>query len=156
MPATRRKDEGATLSEDSLKAKFSITRRVQFAETDMAGVLHFANYFRFMEEIEHAFWRSHGRSVVTREAHREISWPRVAVACEYFAPALFEDELELTLTVANVGERSVTYEVEFRRAGQRTALGRMTGVCCEATPGKFRAIAIPDEIRQVLTQAVAS
>lgn len=156
MDATGTTRDGTNGTEDRMGRTFSMTRRVQFAETDMAGVLHFANYFRFMEEIEHAFWRSHGRSVVTREEHREVSWPRVAVACEYFAPAHFEDELELTLTVANVGERSVTYEVDFRRAGQRTALGRMTAVCCEATPGKFRAIAIPDDVRQTLTQAAGA
>jgi acyl-CoA thioesterase FadM len=39
---------------------FSINRRVQFAETDMAGIVHFSNYFRWMEEVEHAFFRSVG------------------------------------------------------------------------------------------------
>ena len=155
MQVTGAAKNDPTAGENSVSPAFSMRRRVQFAETDMAGVLHFANYFRYMEEIEHAFWRSHGRSVVTREEHREISWPRVAVACEYFAPAHFEDELDLSLTVVSVGERSVTFEVDFRRVGQRTALGRMTAVCCEAGPGQFRAMAIPDEVRQTLTRAAA-
>ena len=101
-----------------------MTRRVQFAETDLAGVLHFANYHRYMEEVEHAFWRSAGGSVVHPDGARTVSWPRVAVSCEYFAPAHFEDELELSLTVAHVGERSVTYQVEFRRGEDRVACGR--------------------------------
>jgi len=131
-------------------AEFAITRMVQFAETDLAGVLHFANYHRYMEEVEHAFWRSAGVSVVLREGSRTVSWPRVAVSCEYFAPAHFEDELELGLTVVHVGERSVTYQVEFRRGEDRVACGRMTAVCCHMQDGAFRAISIPDELRSRL------
>ena len=37
-----------------MSSEFRMTRRVAFAETDLAGVLHFANYFRYMEEIEHS------------------------------------------------------------------------------------------------------
>jgi len=54
--------------------EFSISRRVQFAETDMAGVVHFSNYFRWMEEVEHAFFRSVGLSVVMQHQGRDISW----------------------------------------------------------------------------------
>ena len=83
---------------------FNITRRVQFAETDMAGVLHFSNYYRWMEEIEHAFWRSCGLSVIIDTG--EISWPRVKTGCEHYAPARFEDEVLLTLRVINVGDQN--------------------------------------------------
>ena len=40
-----------------MPTEFTIKRRVQFSETDMAGIMHFANYFRLMEEVEHAFLR---------------------------------------------------------------------------------------------------
>lgn len=135
--------------------EFVITRRVQFAETDMAGVLHFANYYRFMEEVEHAFWRSKGSSVMTTDAEREIGWPRVATSCDYFAPARFEEEIELAMTVAKVGDRSVTYEVEFRRDGRRLALGRTTAVCCAMSEAGFEAITIPARLRAVLEDCVA-
>ena len=38
-------------------AKFSYEHRVEFFETDLAGIVHFANYYRFMEQAEHAFFR---------------------------------------------------------------------------------------------------
>src|SRR5678815_3159915 len=106
--------------------QFSISRRVQFAETDMAGVVHFSNYFRWMEEVEHAFFRSVGLSVVMQHEGHQISWPRVAVACEYFGPVQFEDEVELRLRVIKVGEKSFTYEVDFMKAEHRVALGKVT------------------------------
>lgn len=129
---------------------FTMTRMVQFAETDLAGVLHFANYHRYMEEVEHAFWRQQGASVVLQEGARTVSWPRVAVSCEYFAPLHFEDEVELGLTVVNVGERAVTFQVEFRRGEDLVACGRMTAVCCTMQEGTFRAISIPDDLRSRL------
>ena len=137
--------------------EFRMIRRVQFAETDMAGVLHFSNYYRYMEEVEHAFWRSIGRSVVMPDHSGEhISWPRVATSCEYAAPAHFEDEIELGFAVVMVGERSVTYQVEFHRQGRRIAVGRTTAVCCMMSNGSFRPIPIPDAIRAKLAELAAS
>ncbi len=122
-------------------------RRVQFAETDMAGVLHFSNYFRYMEEVEHAYWRSLDLTVYLRDAEPHISWPRVAAGCEYFAPVHFEDELDLTLRVTKLGEKSLSFEVEFLRGGKRCATGRVTAVCCATKPGSFDPTPIPTAIR---------
>ena len=129
---------------------FSMKRRVQFVETDMAGVLHFSNYFRLMEELECAFWRSLGPGMITTDGSRQISWPRVAVSCEYSEPARFEDELKLVLKIANISERSVSYEVDFLRDGKCIATGKAKGVCCAMIEDKFQAIAIPDTLRSKL------
>lgn len=129
---------------------FVYQRRIQFAETDMAGVLHFANYYRLMEECEHAWWRSLGLNVVIEDGDQRVSWPRVATACEYFGPARFDDELSLTLIVENVGTRAMTYEVVFRRGEDRLAVGRATIVCCSMVDGRFQAIDIPSELRRKL------
>ena len=129
---------------------FTITRRVQFADTDMAGVLHFSNYFRYMEEVEHAFWRSLGRSVVTPEGLNTMSWPRVAVSCEYFSPARFEDEVKLTFRLTHVGGRSLSFEVDFSRESKLIAAGKVTAVCCGMKDGNFSAMPIPEALRDKL------
>ena len=130
-----------------MPAEFAIRRRVQFAETDMAGVLHFSNYFRYMEEVEHAFWRSLDLTVYLRDVEPHISWPRVATGCEYFFPLHFEDEVDLALRVTKVGQKSLIYEVEFRRSGERCAIGLVTAVCCATKPGSFTPTPIPNVIR---------
>lgn len=130
---------------------FTLRRRVQFAETDMAGIAHFSNYFRWMEEVEHAFFRSLGLSVAMRHDGAEIGWPRVNVGCEYRGPVRFEDELELRLRVTKVGGKSLSYEVDFLLAGKSVALGKTTSVCCEHTPDGLKAVTIPNPIRHKLT-----
>lgn len=144
------RDRTASIEETEMSfEQFTIARQVQFAETDMAGVMHFSNYFRLMEEVEHAWWRSLGLSVfMTDESRPKLSWPRVNVSCEYAAPARFEDRLELRHCVTRVGEKSVEQEVAFFRDGKQIALGRMTVVCCAMTKNGFKAISIPAEIRE--------
>ena len=46
-----------------MATEFSITRRVEFSETDLAGIMHFTNFYRWMEICEHEFLRSLGLSV---------------------------------------------------------------------------------------------
>jgi acyl-CoA thioester hydrolase len=140
----------------AMPTEFTIHRRVQFAETDMAGIAHFSNYFRWMEEAEHAFFRSLGMSVVMRHGDREITWPRVSVACDYSGPVRFEDELELRLHVVKVGGKSLVFEVEVLKGGERVALGKMTSVCCTIEPGgRMRSVAIPADLRAKLEGAKA-
>jgi len=86
----------------------------------------------------------------------ETSWPRVATSCEYFAPVRFDDELELALRVVKLGWKSVTYEVEFRCAGKRIALGRMTAVYCTIARDQFQSRPIPDSVRAKLEERLIS
>ena len=137
-------------------AHFQITRRVQFAETDMAGIVHFSNYFRWMEEVEHAYFRSHGLSIAMTHEGIDIGWPRVNVGCEYHGPVRFEDELTLRLRVTKVGGKSLSYEVDFLLGEKVVALGKCTSVCCEHTAAGLKAVAIPPAIREKLAAGAAA
>lgn len=134
-----------------MPAEHAIFRRVTFAETDMAGVMHFSNYFRWMEEIEHAFFRSTGMCVIQDHGEGTISWPRVHVSCEYFAPARFEDEIEMKFEIVSLSDKSMTYEVTFWKDQQRIARGRAKAVCCRMSAGGvFESTMIPPTIREKL------
>ena len=130
--------------------QFTTTHRVQFSETDLAGVVHFSNFFRWMEEVEHAYFRSVGSSVATLSDEAHIGWPRVSATCEFLAPVRFEDEVQLVFRIVRLGEKSLNYEVEFLSGGQRVALGKTTSVCCQITPQGMKSIPIPAELRQRL------
>lgn len=126
-------------------------RRVQFSETDMAGVMHFSNYLRWLEDVEHAFWRSLGLSVHGVVEAQHQGWPRVAVSCEYAEPIRFEEEVELHLRLMRIGEKSLEFQVEFFCDGRRAALARATTVCCRVEPGgRFTPVPIPAWLRSLL------
>jgi YbgC/YbaW family acyl-CoA thioester hydrolase len=130
--------------------EFFIRHTVQFSETDMAGVVHFSNYFKWMEMVEHAFFRSLGLSVMMTHEAVDIGWPRVACSCEYYGPARFEDELTLRLRVTKVGGKSLSYEVDFLKGETAIAKGHLTSVCVTVGDAGFKAIAIPDAMREKL------
>jgi 4-hydroxybenzoyl-CoA thioesterase/acyl-CoA thioester hydrolase len=121
--------------------QFVTTRRVEFRDTDAAGIMHFSSYFTFMEEAEHELLRHLGLSVVLRDDEGAISWPRVAASCEFQRAVKFEDLVQIELSVARLGRRSATYAFRFLHDSQVVASGRMTAVCC-----RFRQDAPPRSI----------
>src|SRR6185503_16237432 len=88
-------------------------RRVQFYETDAAGIVHFSWFFRYMEEAEHALWREAGLSIAQRDAN--IGWPRVATSFEFHQPLQFEDEFEVWLRITAITEKTIRYECRLTK-----------------------------------------
>lgn len=127
---------------------FEITRRVEFGDTDMAGIMHFSNFFRFMEVAETAFLRARGLSVSWQEGGVKYGFPRVSVGCDYQRPARFEDELTIAVSVEKFGRKSIAYRFDFSLAGEPIAVGRMTSVFCRSVPaGGFESLDIPADLR---------
>ena len=85
--------------------EFTMSHRVEFAETDMAGIVHFANFFRFMEAAEVEFLRSLGLSVAMSWEGERIGFPRVSASCDFFRPARFQDVLDIAVRVLKIGGR---------------------------------------------------
>jgi acyl-CoA thioester hydrolase len=137
---------------------FTTTRRVEFADTDMAGIVHFANFFRYMEQAEHELLRSLGTSVATEQPDGSvIGWPRVSCSCSFEEPARFEDELQVRVAVARVGTKSVTYTIEFFRGGTKIAAGQTKAVCCRFRYGEpMQSIDIPADLRARLERAAGA
>jgi len=89
---------------------------VEFAETDMAGIAHFSNLFRWMERCEHAFYRSlEGIDDVAVNFETGTGFPRVHAEADYQAPLCFGDEVEVSLEVQKLGKSSITYRFVFNK-----------------------------------------
>jgi acyl-CoA thioester hydrolase len=119
-------------------------RKVEFADTDMVGIVHFARFFVYMETAEHEFFAGLGTPALFVDHGSSIGWPRVSATCEYLAPARFGDTLDLHLRVAKKGRSSLTYSIDISREGQPIARGRVTVVCCRLDgPGGIKSVPIP-------------
>ncbi len=128
-----------------MPAEFIYRRRVQFADTDMAGIVHFSMYFRYMEEAEHALWRSVGLQIAPPDG--TVGFPRVAAACDFKAPLRFEEEFEVHVRVETVGRRSLKYGFTLRRGDDILATGSMTSVSVERVPGGgVRSVELPPDV----------
>src|SRR3954468_11124860 len=131
--------------------EFTAARRVEFSDTDMAGIMHYANFFRFMETAEHGFYRSLGFSVVMAETHPRLGWPRVHAECDYKKPLRFEDLVEIQLLVKEKRTKSMSYQFRFRSLNEDPAIevarGLLTIVCvAHYADGTMKSVPIPPEI----------
>jgi acyl-CoA thioester hydrolase len=130
--------------------EFKIVRRVEFSETDMAGIVHYSNFFLYMEAAEHAFFRSLGFSVVTKQVDPPVGWPRVRAECDFKAPLHFEDEFEVHMLVSEKKSKSLTFVFRFRKLNANppveVARGAITVVCVTHQDGKMAAATIPKQI----------
>src|SRR5882672_8181004 len=105
---------------------FIARHRDEFFETDLAGIVHFANFCRFMEQAERSFFRSFGLTIHgTLPDGTVVGWPRVSCTCSFKAPAYYGDELDIRLTVLRLTRRSLTTRYEFWRGEVLLAVGEM-------------------------------
>jgi acyl-CoA thioester hydrolase len=133
--------------------EFRLERRVEFADTDMAGIMHFANFFRLMEATEHAFFRSLGLALHENTAGGAMAgWVRVHAECDYVGPLRYPDLVEVRLRVTEVGSSSLSYAFEFRRSNEPEAEPSARGalkvvhVVRGAQDEKMRAVDMPAEV----------
>lgn len=128
--------------------EFKFTRRVEFAETDMAGIVHFSNFFRYMENAEHAFYRSLGASVIMNHLEPPLGFPRVHAECDYKRPLRFEDTMEVHLLVREKRSKVLSYLFKFRKVSEKESIeiarGILTVVCvAHNADGSMAAASIP-------------
>jgi acyl-CoA thioester hydrolase len=131
---------------------FTTTRRVEFGDTDMAGIMHFASFFRFMEVAETDFLQSLGMSVSWRTESTKWGFPRVSASCDYQKPARFLDVLTIAVSVEKVGAKSVSYRFDFtNQHGEPLAVGRIATVFCRhCENGRLESMELPAELRDKL------
>ena len=134
--------------------EISLKRRVQFYETDAAGIVHFSCYFRYMEEAEHELWRSIGLSVAP--PHAEVGWPRVNATFDYQRPLRFEEVFDVRVRIDALSKRTIRYACDITRDGEAIGSGTLTVVCVrKQADGVMKAVEIPSEIATRLKVAAA-
>ncbi len=123
----------------------------------MAGIMHFSNFFRLMEEAEHAFVRSLGSSVHPADDPGG-GWPRVHASCDFKQPLRFEDEVAIEVVVEEVRSKAVRYLFRFRKGGDEVATGRVTAVHVRRADdgGVMKAVPIPAGLRAALEGGTAA
>ncbi len=140
--------------------EFKAVRRVEFSETDMAGIVHFSNFFRYMETAEHGFFRSLGHSVVMDKVDPPVGWPRVNATCDFRHPLRFEDEVEIQLLVMEKKSKTLKFLFKFHKLNRASggsievARGSLTVVCVtKSADGKMSAAQIPKSFSDLVELA---
>ncbi len=98
-----------------------------------------------MEEAEHALWRAAGLSIAPPDA--SVGFPRIAADFQFLKPLRFEDEFEVHICIADIGEKRIRYKTTVTKDGERIATGSMTIACVTKRSGEpLRSTPIPEAI----------
>jgi len=141
---------------------FSRRRLVEFVDTDVSGLVHFANFFRYVEGTEHAFFRSVGYKMHTADGADHQGWPRLEVSCRYFKPARFEDVLEICLRIEEIRSSALRYGywIFGPEAADQSLLASgsctIIHVALDTKAQKICKAPVPAELRRKLEQAMAA
>ena len=141
--------------------EYTSIRQVEFSETDMAGLVHFSNFFRYMETAEREFFKAAGLDLISKLPGKLVGWPRARAECKFNAPLRFGDVVEIHLAVKAIKDRSIDYQFRiFRKKEDGTrvqaAKAHMTTVLAIlTTAGDMQSMELTKKIRDCITEAPA-
>lgn len=125
--------------------------RVYYEDTDLAGIVYYANYLKFIERARTEWVRGLGVDQARLKAEDGIVFAVRRVEADYLRPARFDDELVVETAVeAFTGARIVLEQVVTRR-GERLFQALVTLVCLTETGAPAR---LPAELRRRLAPAL--
>ena len=139
---------------------FLFVTPVRFADVDHAGIVYYPRFFHFFHLAFEELWRQRigARAYLDILDRRRIGFPAVRAEADYQAPLRFGDTVEIELTVARLGGKSITFRYRVFRAAEpeasppvsraRAAEGQV--VCAVTDLTQFVAVAIPDDVKALL------
>jgi acyl-CoA thioester hydrolase len=133
---------------------FEARLQVQWADVDIAGIMYFAAYWRFVEYAEIRLFDELGFPYDRVFEEYGFWLPRVRALAEYHAPALMNDWLRLRTHIERVGASSVRWKtvVFNERTGEAGAEFTLTVACIDRATKKSRPL--PEPIRAALLDSV--
>ena len=127
-------------------ARLTLRRRIEWMDTDAAGIYHWTTVFRLAEAAEAALHTALGIAQFTFGAT-----PRVAVQASFSRSLRFNDPVEVELVVTRLGRTSVEYGLAITGEQGRAAEGSVKSCLIDRETG--RAIPWPDDVRAKLSGA---
>jgi acyl-CoA thioester hydrolase len=123
--------------------------RVYWEDTDAGGVVYYANYLKFMERARSEWLRARGfeQDLLRDEAGVVFVVRRVEI--DYLSPARFNDQLDVSVGLHEVGRASLGVRQELMRGSTRLARADVTLACVDAV--RFKPVKMPATLLQALT-----
>jgi acyl-CoA thioester hydrolase len=122
--------------------------RVYYEDTDLAGIVYYANYLRFIERARTEWVRGLGVDQGALKRDEGIVFAVRRVEADYLKPARFDDLLTVTTRLLELGGARIELEQEVLRAGERLFAARVVLVCMSEAGGAVR---IPPVVRAKLS-----
>jgi acyl-CoA thioester hydrolase len=125
--------------------------RVYWEDTDAGGVVYYANYLKFMERARSEWLRALGFEQDVLRDETGIVFVVRRVEIDYLSPARFNEELDVSVRLHEVGRASLSVKQELMRADTCLARAEVTLACVDAA--RFKPVKMSQPLLQALAQA---
>ena len=125
--------------------------RVYWEDTDAGGVVYYANYLKFMERARSEWLRAFGFEQDVLRDETGIVFVVRRVEIDYLSPARFNEQLEVSVGLHEMGRASLSVRQELMRGPDRLAQALVTLACVDAV--RFKPVKIPEPLLQALAPA---
>lgn len=105
------------------------TARVYYEDTDLAGIVYYANYLKFIERARSEWIASLGVDQMALRASEGVVFAVRRIEADYLRPAKFGDDLVVETTLQSIGGARLVLEQVILRAGERLFVAIVTLVC---------------------------
>lgn len=129
----------------------SLTLRVYYEDTDLAGIVYYANYLKFIERGRSEWVRALGIDQAALKAALGLVFAVRRVEADYLRPARFGDDLTVTTRLREIGGARIVVEQEVLRGAERLFQATVTLVCLSDDGHAAR---VPPDVRARLAPAV--
>ena len=129
-------------------AEHEISVRVYYEDTDLAGIVYYANYLRFIERARTEWVRALGVDQGALKREEGIVFAVRRVEADYLKPARFDDVLTVTTRLLELGGARIELEQQVLRGAERLFTARVVLVCLSEAGGAVR---MPPSVRAKLT-----
>jgi acyl-CoA thioester hydrolase len=125
--------------------------RVYWEDTDAGGVVYYANYLKFMERARSEWLRAFGFEQDALRDEAGVVFVVRRVEIDYLSPARFNDQLDVAVSLNEVGRASLGVKQTLKRGATRLVSAQVSLACVDAV--RFKPVRIPASILQSLAQA---
>ncbi len=125
--------------------------RVYYEDTDLAGIVYYANYLKFIERGRSEWVRALGIDQAALKAALGLVFAVRRVEADYLRPARFGDDLTVTTRLREIGGARIVVEQEVLRGAERLFQATVTLVCLSDDGHAAR---VPPDVRARLAPAV--
>jgi acyl-CoA thioester hydrolase len=120
--------------------RYAHSYAVYYEDTDMGGVVYYANYLKFMERCRTDWLRAMGVDQQKLRADRQVQFVVVNIIVDFLRPAVLHDEILVTATLTRLAGATIHFQQTIMRGGEQLIDGTVRVACLDSGTLKPRAI----------------
>lgn len=132
------------------EAPHRLSVRVYYEDTDLAGIVYYANYLKYIERGRSEWLRALGLDQAALLSARGLAFAVRRVEADYLAPAGLDDLLEVISRLVALTPARMVLHQQVARAGQVLFDAQVTLACVDTRARPPRPVRLPQEFRQKL------